>query len=108
MSKIAEIQKENASYFRPVVARHYRAAPKIKMARPKFEKELKCALTYGALNVCQTLLDAHEKDPYNSVDEIRGDLMLLLADTHKQIKKDLGLKIPGFDLDSAMRKYEGQ
>lgn len=107
MSKIAELKRENDNYFMPIIQRHYGGAPKVKMARSKFEKELRCALAYGTLNVCQTLLDAHQKDPYNSVDELRGDLQLLLVESHKQIKKELNLKIPGFELDNALRKYEG-
>lgn len=105
MCRITEIKKENHNYYMPIIKRHYMGADKVKLARTKFEKEIKCALTYGALNAVQTILDAHKADPYKSVDEISGDLQMILVDTHKTIKRELGLKIPDFTLDHAIAKY---
>lgn len=103
--KIAKLKSENTNYFKPVVARHYGQAPKVKMAKVKFEHELKAALTYGCLNACQLILDNHDEDPYESIDEMRGDLIELMCNAHAEIKKTLGLKIPDFSVESALTRY---
>jgi len=107
MCKMDDINRENHSFLMPSIARNYGKAPKIKLSRDKFIKESKCALTYGALNACQTIMDSHQKDPYKNVDEMRGDLMLIIVGAHEIIKRELNLKIPSYGIDDIIARYEG-
>lgn len=99
------IKKENHNYCVPVLQRNYLKRGAAAIPRSEFEKEIKCALTYGVLNAVQTVLDSHKADPYKNVDEMSGALQLILVGSHKLLKKELNLNIPDFTIDHAIEQY---
>ena len=63
------------------------------------KSELQGATSYGAVNVCQYLLDEYQAGKYDTFEILIGDIQILLTETYTRGKKQLGLyKIKDIDL----------
>ena len=76
---------------------------KRKISRRVFHKELVNAARYGNINGIQAIASKHKKDPYQSVDEMLGDLEILACEESRKMKIDLNLKVPFIQVDNIVR-----
>lgn len=74
-----------------------------KINRKTLNKELRMTFTYGMHVAVLDILYKHKDNPM-TVDEIVGELQVLLTDTYNDMKTKNLLKIPNFDLETCLEQ----
>ena len=98
-----EMIKLIASFVNVSLITVFKDAPKKKLNRDKFKKEIKAACNYGSLCLCQTILDNHKKEPYEDVDTLIGDIQIELVRAFKASNKELNLFVAPHTLENAIQ-----
>lgn len=61
-------------------------ADRAKFTRHEIKNYVQDNLLLGRLNACEAVLKAHKLQPYASVDELIGDLQIVLVHTNEQLR----------------------
>lgn len=80
----------------------FAGAPKRKLLDTRVKKELKACTEYGSLNASQVILNRYAKNEYKSMDEMVGDLQLILVDSYKKLKVGLNLKTRDYGIETLL------
>jgi hypothetical protein len=94
-----------------LVDKHYGSAPKIKMNRKLFDKELQYAYLAGSCNALLNLSEKHTSNPFNDIGELIGGLHELYAEYGSELmSKHVGKpgdKITVDDIVNCFYKHKG-
>ncbi len=72
---------ESEKWAKPLVdCRYPKGADRIKVNKKTLLNDLVSAHSAGAMNVCETLLSSHIHNPYQTVDELIGDLQIKIKE----------------------------
>lgn len=66
----------------------YGDAPKLKINKDKFKNNSEYAHLIGRAFACETIMRRHNANPYETVDEILGDLQIEYTECVNQFRKD--------------------
>ncbi len=61
--------------------------PAIKINRHNYQRVIELTHTHSKVAICESLLKSHKADPYKSVEELIGDLQIILVDSWSHFKK---------------------
>lgn len=61
--------------------------PAIKINRHSYQRVIELTHTHSKVAICESLLKAHQADPYKTVEELIGDLQIILVDSWSHFKK---------------------
>lgn len=100
-----KIFSDISEYTKSILRIHY---PKIKnkvkqLNKRSMQKEIKAASYYGALCVCQEILDEHKRAPYKTLDEVIGDLQIVVVESYQRSRGIMGLPIKEFTIEDVMQ-----
>lgn len=77
-----------------------------KFSLGSFKKEIMIAHLIGRAAACQKIIESHQKQSYNSIDELIGDLQLEVVNCLNDFKKSSGSIIPVQTLENAFLNKE--
>jgi hypothetical protein len=59
----------------------------IKINRKNYQKFIELTHTHSKVSICEAILKSHKANPYKNVDELIGDLQLVLVESWSHFKK---------------------
>ncbi len=68
-------------------ARLYRQADNVKIGKKAYLWEIELTHNHGKVEIARSLLERHLENPYKSVDELIGDIQLLLVESKNDLWK---------------------
>lgn len=64
----------------------YKDAPRVKLAKKEYENTLRSMHLSAKINLSEILLRMHKTNPYQSIDELIGDLQVVLVNSWKEFR----------------------
>ena len=87
-------------------ARLYRHATSAKISKKDYLWEIELSHSHGKVENMRALLERHLENPYQSVDELIGDIQLLLVDSKNNMWKLMPNHTDPANLDSLVKQTE--
>src|SRR5574343_394812 len=74
-------------WVKPVVKVRFGQADRLKMNRIVYTNDMLSAHTSGRLESIQKLVDSHRNEPFKNVDEVMGDVQIIIKDAWNEFQK---------------------
>lgn len=85
---------------------YFKEAPKKKFEKKKFKSEVRAAFDYGCLNLCINVLKDIGAGKYENIDEVAGDLMIILQNSYEATRRNLNVKAFPLNMEEVIERFE--
>ena len=110
MSILCRVQAEHKGFVDAVVYTTFGTTstknPK-KIKIPAFAEAIDGAWAHGIVTVTEAILNEHKENPYKNIDEMRGDLMVMLETSYARLRSGIcGARLPLRTIAEIIDTYE--
>lgn len=106
MNTFEQVLRMNSGYANDTTKNLFGIADKKKIQSKFVKKHLKANANFGAMILAQAILVNHYKGNYETVDEMIGDLQIILKETHNAIRKGINLEVNEYTIEQIMKECE--
>ncbi len=86
MDILKHVEKSDR-FGRDAVALMYGQAPLKKLNRKDYQDKIEKTHLHSKVSICAAILAEHKRNPYASVEDILGDLQVVLSDSWNEFRK---------------------
>lgn len=79
-------------------------APKKKVTKGKYQRDLNLAHLCGEMTVCEHIINTNRNSPYESIDILIGELQTILYDCNEECRVKLNVSIPCTELETIIER----
>ena len=84
---ITEMLSDSGRFAREMATAKFKHADRLKVNKKEYSEYTHASHLAGKTAICEAIIKAHSETPYNSIDELIGDLQLMLVQSGNQFRE---------------------